>query len=119
MGYVLKEAAGAEIIRAIHAVSAGRRYLSAKVVALVLDEYCYHGHGGPAQASPLDALSAREQEVLQLVVEGRSSFDIGEYLHLSSKTVETYRSRLMRKLDIHNLPGLTKFAIKQGLTPLE
>jgi DNA-binding CsgD family transcriptional regulator len=67
----------------------------------------------------LASLSPREREVLQLVVEGKSSIEIADALSLSVKTVETYRSRLMYKLDISDLPGLVKFAIQHGLTPLE
>jgi DNA-binding NarL/FixJ family response regulator len=69
--------------------------------------------------SPLARLSPREREVLQLVVEGKSSAEIASILSLSLKTVETYRSRLMQKLDISDLPSLVKFAIQHGLTPLE
>jgi len=69
--------------------------------------------------SPLAHLSPRERQILQLVVEGESSAEIASALSLSRKTVETYRSRLMRKLDISDLPSLVKFAIRQGLTSLE
>ena len=71
-----------------------------------------------AETSPLERLSRREREVLQLVVEGRSSIEIGEMLSLSPKTVDTYRSRLMQKLAISDLPTLVKFAIQHGLTSL-
>jgi DNA-binding NarL/FixJ family response regulator len=67
----------------------------------------------------LARLSPREREVLQLVVEGKSNAEIADVLSLSVKTVETYRSRLMLKLDISDLPGLVKFAVQHGLTPLE
>ena len=67
----------------------------------------------------LRTLSTRERQVLQLVVEGKTSADIANILSLSPKTVETYRSRLMHKLDISDLPGLVKFAIQHGLTPLD
>jgi DNA-binding NarL/FixJ family response regulator len=67
--------------------------------------------------SPLESLSSREREVLQLVVEGKSSAEIADILYLSPKTVETYRSRLMHKLGVSDLPSLVKFAIQHGLTP--
>ena len=67
----------------------------------------------------MDTLSSREREVLQLVVEGKSSAEIADILFLSPKTVDTYRSRLMQKLGIEDLPSLVKFAIQHGLTPLE
>ena len=69
--------------------------------------------------SPLDLLSMREREVLQLTVEGHSSATIAEKLGLSSKTIETYRSRLMGKLGVRDLPELVRFAIKHGITPLD
>lgn len=68
---------------------------------------------------PLATLSRREREVLQLVVEGRTSAEIADTLFLSVKTVETYRSRLMQKLGIRDIPALIKFAIQHGLTPLD
>jgi len=71
------------------------------------------------RASPLEKLSAREREVLQLVVEGKTSIDIAEEIHVSPKTVDTYRSRVMEKLDLHDVPSLVKFAIVHGITSLD
>ena len=71
------------------------------------------------EVSPLDSLSEREREILQLTVEGRSSAQIAQIIMLSPKTVETYRSRMMRKLGFHDLPSLVKFAIQQGLISLD
>lgn len=111
-GYLLKESASDEIVAAVRAVYAGRRYLCREIEALALSI------GNSAQAtSPLASLSARERQVLQLVVEGRSSAEIGHLIHLSPKTVETYRSRLMKKLGVADLPALVRFAIQHGLTP--
>jgi len=89
-GYLLKESAGAELKQAIEQVHVGRRYLSRQLEA----------HAGAllargAQRTPLESLSRRERQILQLVVEGKSSSEIGAALHLSAKTVETYRSRMM------------------------
>lgn len=110
--YLLKESASDEIVAAIKTVHAGRRYLCREIEPLALSL------GDSAQAaSPLASLSAREREVLQLVVEGRSSAEIGHLIHLSPKTVETYRSRLMKKLGVADLPALVRFAIQHGLTP--
>ncbi|MBE9508227.1 MAG: response regulator transcription factor [Chloroflexi bacterium] len=117
-GYLLKESAGVEVVNAIRAVLAGRRYLSQKISDQVIDDYVSRRETVGAE-SPLARLSSREREVLQLVVEGKSSADIAETLFLSPKTVETYRSRLMKKLGISDLPSLVKFAIQHGLTPLE
>ncbi|MCK5071278.1 MAG: response regulator transcription factor [Desulfocapsa sp.] len=116
-GYLLKESAGKEVATAIRAVSAGRRYLSSRIEKMVIDNYITNQNTAP-ETSPIDTLSNREREVLQLVVEGKSSTEISKILPLSPKTVATYRSRLMDKLDIHDLPGLVKFAIQHGLTTL-
>lgn len=112
-GYILKEAAGVELIDGVLAVHNGGRYLSTRAREL------YNETGGDLYSNPLDTLSQREREVLQLTVEGKTSAEIADILFLSSKSVETYRSRLMRKLNLENLPELVKFAIHHGLTPLE
>jgi DNA-binding NarL/FixJ family response regulator len=117
-GYLLKESAGIEVVNAVRAVHADRRYLSQKISEGLVDNYVCQRQAAEAK-SPLARLSPREREVLQLVVEGNSSAEIAHILSLSPKTVETYRSRLMHKLDIGDLPGLVKFAIQHGLTPLE
>jgi two-component system, NarL family, response regulator NreC len=117
-GYVLKESAGSEVVDAIRTAAAGGRYLSRGISEAILDDYtdlCREGDRG----DPLGSLSAREREILQLVVEGRSSADIAELLCLSEKTVESYRSRTMRKLSVENVTGLVKFAIRRGIVPLE
>jgi DNA-binding NarL/FixJ family response regulator len=115
-GYVLKESAGFEVVNAVRSVHAGHRYLSPKVTDNLVDQIIQQPEH-PFD-SPLARLSPREREVLQLVVEGQSNAEIAQNLSLSIKTVETYRSRLMIKLDVHDLPGLVKFAISHGLTPL-
>jgi len=114
-GYLLKDSAGSEVVEAVRAVHAGRRYLSHKIAAAVLDDYIAERR----QVSPLESLSRRERQILQLVVEGKSSAEIGTLLFLSPKTVDTYRSRMMGKLDIADLPSLVKFAIQHGVTRLE
>jgi DNA-binding NarL/FixJ family response regulator len=117
-GYLLKESAGREVVKAVRTVHAGRRYLSQRIADTVIDDYIYQRQLAPAR-SPIDQLSPREREILQLVVEGKSSARIAEILYLSPKTVETYRSRLMKKLGISDIPGLVKFAIKHGVTALD
>lgn len=114
-GYVLKEDSGAELIDAIRSVQENRRYLSRKLADIFADAYL------EAEEKPdqLSKLSARERQVLRFVVEGKSSKEIAASISLSPKTVETYRSRLMMKLGIDNLPDLVKFAIRQGLIELE
>jgi DNA-binding NarL/FixJ family response regulator len=116
-GYLLKESAGMEVISAIRVVHSGKRYLSEKIGGQMIDEYI-HNREIVETGSPLSKLSSREREILQLVVEGKSSADIAQTLFLSPKTVDTYRSRLMQKLGINDLPGLTKFAIQHGITTL-
>lgn len=115
LGYVLKESAGAEVIDAVRCVSAGKRYLGEKIADTVIEDYIRQRH----TASPLESLSPRERQILQLVVEGRTSAEIAEVLSLSPKSVETYRSRMMQKLGICDMPSLVKFAIQHGLTSLE
>lgn len=114
-GYLLKEAAGTEVVDAVRAVDAGERYMSRHIKETVIDDYLRRRQ----MKSPLDLLTPREREVLQLVAEGQSSVEIANRLCLSPKTVDTYRSRLMRKLDIGDIPSLVKFAIRHGLTSLE
>jgi DNA-binding NarL/FixJ family response regulator len=113
-GYLLKESAGKEIIAAVRMIQTGRRYLSPKVAEIVAE-----GLSDRSSVSPLDSLSKREREILKLVADGHSSAAIGLMLHLSPKTVDSYRSRLMQKLHISDLAGLIKFAILYGLTALE
>jgi DNA-binding NarL/FixJ family response regulator len=116
-GYLLKESAGMEVISAIRVVHSGKRYLSEKIGDQMIDEYI-HNREIVETGSPLSKLSTREREILQLVVEGMSSADIGRTLFISPKTVETYRSRLMQKLGISDLAGLIRFAMQHGITSL-
>jgi DNA-binding NarL/FixJ family response regulator len=111
LGYVLKESAGTEVVEAVRAVRAGRRFLSKKVSDVVVDGYVREHR----VTSPFESLSPREHEVMVLVVDGRSSSEIARLMHLSPKTIETYRSRLMEKLGVADLPALVKFAIQNGL----
>jgi DNA-binding NarL/FixJ family response regulator len=109
-GYVLKEMAVEEVIAAVRTVHEGGQYLSPALAETVPDPGSGYARG------PVDSLSTRERQVLQLVVEGRTSGDIARMIHLSPKSVETYRSRLMSKLGVRDLPSLVKFAIEHGLT---
>lgn len=117
-GYLLKESAGKELVKAIRAVYAGNRFLSDRISQTVIEDYI-HQRTADSEESPIKRLSPREREVLQLVVEGKTSAEIASNLFLSPKTVETYRSRLMHKLGIKDLPGLVKFAIQHGMTSVE
>ena len=113
-GYVLKGCSEENLIRAVREAAAGRRFLSPKIASIVADQVAVR-----PGANPLTGLSKREREILQMVAEGQSSAAIGRALNLSPKTVDTYRSRLMQKLQIKDVAGLVKFAIQQGLIPLE
>lgn len=113
-GYLLKESAGREVMDAVLAVQAGNIYLSQPVLNTLIADYLQHRIPEEKQ-DPLGLLSQREREVLQWVLEGKTSAEIAEILFLSPKTVESYRSRLMHKLDTPDLPSLIKFAIQQGL----
>jgi len=114
LGYILKENAGKTIVDAVRAVHSGKRYICERA-ADVLAEHVTRRRG----PNPLDDLSQRERQILQLVAEGGSSAEIARKLSLSPKTVDTYRSRLMEKLEIHDIAGLVKFAILHGLTTLD
>jgi len=114
-GYLLKDSAGAEVVSAIRAVHSGGRYLSQKITASVVDDYIAERH----RVSPLETLNVRERQILQLVAEGKSSAEVAAMLFLSPKTVDTYRSRVMHKLGISDLPSLVKFAIQNGLIALD
>jgi DNA-binding NarL/FixJ family response regulator len=117
-GYLLKESAGAEVVQAVRAVYGGNRYLSQPVSEILIDDYL-SSNQTDSFSDPLDQLSTREREILQLVVEGNSSAKIADILCLSPKTVETYRSRIMSKINVKDMPGLVKFAIRNGLISLE
>lgn len=96
-GYLLKETAGLEVLEAVRAVYSGERYLSLRIADLLMD-HLFETLDTSMEGSPLDKLSPREREVLQLVAEGKTSQEIGVKLSLSPKSVDTYRSRLMQKL---------------------
>ncbi len=117
-GFLVKEASGNEVVEAVRTVAAGRKYLSAAVTDVMIEAYT-RAEAAPPAPTGLDLLSPREREILKLVAEGKSSAQIGDLLYLSPKTVDTYRSRLMQKLGIQDLASLVKFAVRQGLVPLE
>ena len=114
-GYVLKESAGDEVVKAVQAVAAGRRFMGDGVGDKLLGEH----PEGPSGPGGVDGLNPQEREILQLVAEGKSNAEAAEIMGLSPRTVETYRGRLMQKLRLEDLPSLVKYAIRHGLTPLE
>jgi two-component system response regulator NreC len=112
-GYLPKFCAGTELVAAIRKVHAGQRYLAQSITEAVVDAYARDVRA----KSPLEALSGRERQVLQLSAEGRSAPDIGKLLSISPRTIETYRARLAEKLGIKNNRELILFAVKHGILP--
>jgi DNA-binding NarL/FixJ family response regulator len=117
MGYLLKDCAFDEVLLAVKAVSEGAMYLSSRISESVIKDYVAIAKSVPGSAFSI--LSAREREVLQLLAEGRSTKETAARLHVSVKTIETHRKQIMDKLDIRSVAELTKYAIREGLTPLE
>jgi len=116
-GYLLKASTSAELVEAIRTVYRGRNYLSQKISDIVLQEIS--DVKKDSEGISIDILTNRESEILQLIAEGNSTKRIAEVLFISPKTVESHRANIMEKLDIHNLPELTKYAIQAGLTSLD
>lgn len=116
-GYVLKDSAFEELARAIRAVVDRQTYLSPQVADVVVEHYVRKSRG--SDELPAAGLTPREREVLQLVAEGKSTRQIASDLSVSVKTVETHRQQIMKKLDLHSVAELTKFAIREGLTSLD
>jgi DNA-binding NarL/FixJ family response regulator len=115
-GYVLKDCAFEDLVRAIHTVAMNRTYLSPNIAGIVV-ESCMHSQPSPSESFPL--LTPREREVLQLLTEGASVKKIAPLLRVSAKTVETHRQHIMEKLNTRSVAELTKYAIREGLTSLD
>jgi len=111
-GYIVKNSAATDLIQAIDAVCGGASYLSPAITRQVVDAIARPGDASP---SGVAMLTDREREVLQLIAEGLSSKEIANMLGVSLKTVDSHRSNLMEKLDIHKVSGLVRFAIRAGL----
>jgi len=111
-GYLLKGSAVAELEIAVRAVARGETYLSPVVSKHVMDDYVRRTGGA---TDPIDALTPRQREVLQLVAEGNTSKDIADRLGLSFKTVEAHRAQIMERLGLHDVAGLVRFAMRMGL----
>jgi DNA-binding NarL/FixJ family response regulator len=111
-GYLLKGSAVSELEIAVRAVARGEIYLSPAVSRQIVDEYVDRTRD---RIVPLDALTPRQREILQLVAEGHTSKAIAQRLGLSVKTVEAHRAQIMSRLDVHDLPGLVRFAVRVGL----
>jgi DNA-binding NarL/FixJ family response regulator len=116
-GSLLKESAGRDVMEAVQMVAAGEMYFSQPITQTMVNDYKRARED--SEANPLASLSMRENEILCMVVEGKTSAEIGQSLHLSPKTVDSYRSRMMQKLGISDMPELIKFAIRHGLISLD
>jgi DNA-binding NarL/FixJ family response regulator len=112
-GYLLKEAAADQLIEALLTVAKGQLYLGQGISMTVLQRITSGGN------DPYDRLTTRERQVLQLIVEGKTSRQVAQYLGLAVKTVETHRGRLMQKLNIHDQTCLVKYALRRGIVSLE
>ncbi|MBI4699830.1 MAG: response regulator transcription factor [Deltaproteobacteria bacterium] len=112
-GYLIKGAGLSDLVAAIRAVAAGEAFFSPGAAKLLLRDAV--AGGGETGSGAAQTLTPREREILQLVAEGRSSRSIGELLHISPKTVEGHRGRVMDKLDIHDVAGLVRYAVRVGL----
>ncbi len=110
-GYVLKQAADTDLITAIRTVYEGQSFLYPPVAKLLLDAYTSEQGG----TDPYEQLTPREREVLIYIAEGYTNREIADILHISPKTVDVHRTRLMQKLDLHNVADLTRYAIRHGL----
>ena len=116
-GYLLKDCAFHELINAIHSVASNRSYLSPEIADIMIKEYKHVI--SKESLSVFSLLTSRERQVLQLIAEGKTTKEIAYTLKVSSKTIETYRQQIMYKLDIHSIAGLTKYAVREGLTSIE
>jgi DNA-binding NarL/FixJ family response regulator len=116
-GYLLKDCASEELVRGIRTVAADETYLSPKVADIIVRDYMKRLP--ESQQPDLAILSSREGEVLQLIAEGLNTKEIAFTLGISAKTVETHRQQIMKKLNLYSVAELTRYAIREGLTPLD
>jgi RNA polymerase sigma factor (sigma-70 family) len=113
-GYILKDSAGKDLLRAVAAVAEGRSFFSPAVSKLMLDDFVRRA-AKTEVADRYESLSDREREILQLVAEGRSNKEVAALLEISAATVETHRARILQKLDVHNTAELVLFAVRRGV----
>lgn len=113
-GYMLKESAFSELMEGIAAMIKGKTYLCSRISKVVFSDYVTMLSS--PQWSGGDTLTSRENEVLQLVAEGKTSKEISQVLNVSVKTIDSHREHIMEKLSIHNVAGLTKYAVREGIT---
>ncbi len=119
-GYLLKDSADAEVVRAVTAVAQGKSFFGPEIAKIMLDEYVRHlaEHPGDrcrGMTDRFDALSEREREIFQLIAEGRANKEIAELLHVSANTVGTHRAHILEKLDLHSAAEITLYAVRKGV----
>ena len=108
-GYILKDSVAADLVSAVRSVAAGEGYISPQVSTAVLDDYRRH------VTNPIDLLTSREREVLQMLAEGKTNKEIATVLNLSVYTVDAHRGRIMEKLNLHSINEMVRFAVRNGL----
>lgn len=113
-GYLLKDSAGTDLLRAVGAVAAGKRFFSTVVAQSMIDDYVRRV-ADASVVDPYDSLSEREREIFQLIAEGHSNKDIALILEISPATVETHRAHILQKLDVHNTAELVLYAVRKGV----
>jgi two-component system response regulator NreC len=113
-GYLLKDSAESDLLRAVHAVADGKSFFSPAVSKVLLDDYVRKLKRSGTE-DPYDLLTPREREVLQLLAEGKSNKDVAQLLNLSVYTVETHRSNIMEKLNLRGVPELILYAVRKGI----
>ena len=120
-GYVLKDSSCDELAQAVRNVAAGRIHLSPPLMGLLVDEVRARQRGvpNPVAPPPRQSLTQREREIVQLFAEDLSTQDIAERLHLSAKTVATHRENITRKLGVRGIAGLTRYAVREGISSVE
>lgn len=111
-GYLVKDCMAQDMLKAIRSIMEGGLYLSPSIAGILLR------HDPSSADASSDTLSPREREVLQLLASGQTTQEIGDNLHISEKTVSAHRARMMKKLNIHSIAELTKYAVREGLTTL-
>jgi len=114
VGYLLKDCAAEELVKAVHEVMAGKGYISPEIAPLILEDYS----GVSSAAADGAELTSREKQILQMVAEGLSTRDIAERLQVSGKTIDRARTAIMDKLKLFSVAELTKYAVRKGISPL-
>jgi DNA-binding NarL/FixJ family response regulator len=113
-GYMLKDSAGKDLLKGISSVALGKAYFSPAIASLMLDDYVRRVAGSEV-VDQYEALSAREREIFQLIAEARTNKEVAQLLGISPATVDTHRSRILQKLDIHNTAELVLYAVRRGV----